>query len=152
MAQGKQTGRIPQAQHGPKSTPSRHDKQARLDRPKTNRRRTEKASIPWVDVLAERSLAMVRHVDARNEFRLPIVLAGTMLAQRRRTAASCFRAAGVSDDWDRFYDFLQTLVQQVFSVALPLLSLIVKRFEPGLGRRWKMAIDDSPSRRFGRCR
>ncbi|MFO0821392.1 MAG: hypothetical protein U1A77_25845 [Pirellulales bacterium] len=86
-------------------------------------------------VLAELSLAMVRHVDARNGFRLPIILAGAMRAQGRRTAASWFRAAGVSDGWDRFYDFLQTLGQQVFSVALPLLSLIVKRFEPGPRRR-----------------
>ena len=151
MAQGKQPERIPQAQHGPKSTPSRHDKRARLDRPNAGRRRTARASIPLVGVLAELSLAMVRYVDVRNRFRLPIVLAGAMLAQGRRTAASWFRAAGVGDDWDRFYDFLRTLGQQVFSVALPVLSLIVQRFDPGPGGRWKIAIDDSPTRRFGRC-
>jgi hypothetical protein len=93
MAQGKQPRRVPQAQHGPKSTPSHHDKRARLDRPNADRRRTEKASIPLVGVLAELSLAMVRHVDVRSGFRLPIVLAGAVLAQGRRTAASWFRAA-----------------------------------------------------------
>ena len=98
MAQGKQPERIPQAQHGPKSTPSRHDKRARLDHPNAGRRRTERASIPLVGVLAELSLAMVRYIDVRNRFRLSIVLAGAMLAQGRRTAASWFRAAGVGDD------------------------------------------------------
>ncbi|MFO0818318.1 MAG: hypothetical protein U1A77_10280 [Pirellulales bacterium] len=82
MVQGEQPERIPQAQHGPRSTPSRHDKRARLDRPKTY----------------------------------------------------------------RVYDFPQALGQQVFSVAAPLLSLSVKRFESGRDRRWKMAIDDSVSK------
>lgn len=151
MAQGKQPERIPQAQHGPKSTPSRHDKRARLDRPNAARRRTERASIPLVGVLAQLSSAMVRYVDVRHRFRLPILLAGVLLARGRRTAASWFRAAGVRDDFDRFYDFLRSLGRQVFSVALPLVSHIVKRFDPGPGGRWKMAIDDSPTRRFGRC-
>ena len=47
---------------------------------------------------------MARMLDARTAFRLPIVIAGIMLAGGRRTAANWFRAAGVKDDWDRFYD------------------------------------------------
>ena len=37
MARGKQQERIPQVPHSPKSTPSRHDKLARLARPNAER-------------------------------------------------------------------------------------------------------------------
>jgi hypothetical protein len=47
---------------------------------------------------------MDRLWGARIALRLPIVIAGMMLAGGRPTAASWFRAAGVKDDYDRFYD------------------------------------------------
>lgn len=34
---------------------------------------------------------------------------------------------------------------------LPLLIFIVKRFDPGAGGYWKVGVDDSPTKRFGRC-
>ncbi len=151
MAQRKRPGKSPQARHGKKSTPSRHDKRARLAQPNPERRRTVAASVPLVGVIAGWAAEMSRLLDVRIAFRLPIILAGALLAGGRRTAASWFRAAGVHDDWDRFYKCLQSVGKNASSLMLPLLILIVKKFDPGAGRYWKIAVDDSPTKRFGRC-
>ena len=42
--------------------------------------------------------ALQTGLDARIAFRLPIIMAGMLLAKGRRTASSWFRAAGVQDD------------------------------------------------------
>ena len=151
MAQRKQPGKSPQARHGKKSTPSRHDKRARLERPNPQRRRTEAARVPLVGRLAGWAAEMGRLLDARLGFRLPIILAGALLAGGRRTAASWFRAAGVGDDWDRFYECLQSVGRNASALMLPLAAFLVKRFDPGAGRYWRLAVDDSPTKRFGRC-
>jgi hypothetical protein len=84
-------------------------------------------------------------------FRLPILVAGAMLASGRRTAASWFRAAGVGDDWDRFYDCLQSVGKNAQVLLLPLANVLVRRFDPGPEGHWRIALDDSPTRRYGRC-
>lgn len=151
MAQRKRPGKSPQARHGQKSTPSRHDKRARLARRNRRRRRTKGANVPLVGVIAELAAGMGRLLDARIAFRLPIILAGALLAGGRRTAASWFRAAGVRDDWDRFYECLQSVGKNATALMLPLLIVIVKRFDPGAGGYWRLAADDSPTQRYGRC-
>lgn len=93
---------------------------------------------------------MSNHLDARIAFRLPIVLAGAMLAGSRRTASRWFREAGVMDDWDRFYDLLVALGKRTSALALPLVSAIFRRFDPGPEGVWTFALDDSPTKRFGR--
>lgn len=151
MAQRKRLGKSPQARHGKKSTASRHDKRARLARRNRRRRRTEAASVPLVGAIAGLAAGMGRLLDARIGFRLPIIMAGALLAGGRRTAASWFRAAGVGDDWDRFYEGLQSVGRNAATLMLPLVMFIVKRFDPGAGGYWKLAVDDSPTKRFGRC-
>lgn len=150
MAQRKRPGRSPQARHGKKSAPSRHDKRARLARPNHCRRRTLAASVPLVGVVAELAGAMGRLLDARIAFRLPIIIAGAMLAGGRRTAASWFRAAGVHDDWDRYYECLQSVGRNAAALMQPLAICIMKKFDPGEGGCWKIAVDDSPTKRYGR--
>ena len=149
MAKRKPGGRPPQAQHAKKSKPSRHDKRARLARRNRRRRRTTRAKVPLRGGLAEVAEAMGRMLDARIAFRLPIVIAGMMLAGGRRTAAGWFRAAGVKDDWDRFYDLLASVGKDAASLMLPLLILIFRRFDPGSGGYVTMGVDDSPTERFG---
>jgi hypothetical protein len=150
MAQRKRPGKSPQARHGKKSTPSRHDKRDRLAQRNRRRRRTEAASVPLVGVIASLTAEMGRLLDARIAFRLPIILVGALLAGGRRTAASWFRAAGVGDDWDRFYECLQSVGRNARALMLPLVILIVKKFDPGAGGYWKLAVDDSPTKRYGR--
>lgn len=94
---------------------------------------------------------MSRFLDKRIAFRLPIILAGAMLAGGRRTAASWFRCAGVKDDWDRFYELLQSIGKNAASLMLPILQVVLRKFDPGEHGYWTIAIDDSPTKRFGPC-
>ncbi len=151
MVKHNRSGRPPQAQHSTKSKPSQHDKRQRLVTPNPSRRRTETASIPLTGTVAALASAMGPMLDARIAFRVPIVIAGAMLASGRRTAASWFRCGGVKDDWDRFYELLQSIGMNAVSLMLPLLMFILKKFDPGQDGHWPLAIDDSPTKRFGPC-
>jgi hypothetical protein len=150
MAKRKRSGRPPQARHGKKSKPSRHDKRKRLDRRNPNRRRTKRAKVPLVGLIAALAAKMAALLDRRNGFRLPIILAGAMLAGSRRTASRWFEAAGVADDWDRFYDLLVAVGKNASPLMVPLLSHLVQKLDPGPEGHWTIAIDDSPTKRFGR--
>lgn len=150
MSQPKCPGRMPQAHHNRKSTGSQHDKRQRLASPNPLRRPTLQASVPLTGTLAQLAAAMSRVLDTRIAFRLPIVLAGAILASGRRTAASWFRCAGVTDDWDRFYELLQAIGKSAALLAFPIIQVLVRRFDPGEGGYWTLAIDDSPTKRFGR--
>ena len=80
MAKRKSSRTIPQAQHGPRSGTSRHDKRRRLSQRDPQRERTMGAKIPVVGELADATLGMSRLLDVRIAFRLPIVVAGMLLA------------------------------------------------------------------------
>jgi hypothetical protein len=121
-----------------------------LSRRDPQRERTTAAKIPLVGELAEATLGMSRLLDARIAFRLPIVVAGMLLARGRRTASRWFQGAGVKDDWDRFYELLASIGRGTSALMLPLVVRIVRRFDPGPGGRWKLALDDSPTQRYGR--
>jgi len=151
MANRKHSGRPPQAQHATKSGSSQHDKRKRLASPNPARRKTDAASVPLVGGIAADGVAMSRFLDNRIAFRRPIILAGVMLAGGRRTAASWFRCAGVKDDWDRFYELLQSIGKNAASLMLPILQVVLRKFDPGEHGYWTIAIDDSPTKRFGPC-
>jgi hypothetical protein len=89
-------------------------------------------------------------LDPRIAFRLAIVVAGMFLAGDRRTASAWFVAGGVQDDWDRFYDCLISVGRASASVATALLGLVVEKFDPRIGDRLLLAMDDSPTARYGR--
>jgi len=149
MANRKRSSRPPQPQHATKSGRSQHDKRSRLAQTDPGRRSTNAAAVPLVGGVAVLVAAMSRLLDKRIAFRLPIVIAGAMLATGRRTAASWFRCAGVKDDWDRFYDLLASIGRDATSVMLPMLRFILTKFDPGEGGYWTLAVDDSPTKRFG---
>jgi hypothetical protein len=89
-------------------------------------------------------------LDRRIAFRMAIVVAGMFLAGDRRTASAWFVAGGVQDDWDRFYDCLISVGRASASVATALLGLVVEKLAPRLGDRLLLAMDDSPTARYGR--
>ena len=89
-------------------------------------------------------------LDARMSFRLAIIVAGMLLADDRRTASSWFVAAGVLDDWDRFYDALISLGRQSREVSEVVLRFVIEKLDPGPGGRIMLAIDDTPEKRYGR--
>ena len=89
-------------------------------------------------------------MDRRIAFRLAIVVAGMFLADDRRTASAWFVAGGVQDDWDRFYDCLIRVGRTSGTLATAILGLVVQKFAPVIGDRILLAMDDSPTARYGR--
>lgn len=150
MAKRKKQSKCPQPQHKPKSRPSQHDKRKRLDTPNPRRKKTLKAKVRLTGAMANLIKSMASMLDARMAFRLSIIMAGMMLADDRRVAASWFAAAGVPDDWDRFYDCLISVGRKTQLLALPLLVAVVRKFAPGPEGHMIVAVDDSPTRRYGR--
>ena len=149
MAKRKKESKRPQAQHKAKSSPSQHDKRKRLDTRNPQRKKTVRAKVPLTGMMAGLVASMAGMLDARMAFRLSIMMAGMMLADDRRVAAAWFSAAGVQDDWDRFYDCLISVGRKARLLALPLLVAVVRKFS-AVGGRLIVAIDDSPTQRFGR--
>ncbi len=149
MAKRKPSAKPPQPQHK-KSQPSRHDRRERLLTPNPNRRRTRQAKVPLVGAMQTAIAALQQVMDRRIAFRLAILVAGMFLADDRRTASSWFVAAGVQDDWDRFYDCLASIGRQSQKLATALLTLVVRKFDPGAEGRVLLGVDDSPTQRYGR--
>ena len=149
MAKPKKPSSRPQRQHK-QSQPSQHDKRSRLEHSNPRRQTTTRATFPLVGWLAEAVAKMAAALDARIGFRLAIIVAGMFLADDRRTASSWFVAAGVHDDWDRFYDVLISVGRQSREISEVVLRLVVAKLDPGPGGRITLAIDDTPEKRYGR--
>jgi len=88
-------------------------------------------------------------LDPRIAFRLAIIIAGMLLANDRRTASAWFVAAGVQDDWDRFYDCLISLGRTSEKLGTVVLGLIVHKFAPGLLDRITVDMEILPLRVMG---
>ena len=88
MAKRKKQSKRPQAKHKPKSRPSQHDKRKRLDTRNPRRKKTVKAKVPLTGMMAGLVTSMACMLDPRMAFRLSIIMAGMMLADDRRVAAS----------------------------------------------------------------
>jgi len=86
-------------------------------------------------------------LDARNRWRLGVLLAGMLFARGRRTVTTWLRAAGVSDDFDDYYYFLAAVGSKSESVATRLVVLILQILP--LPTRLLAVIDDSPTKRYG---
>lgn len=94
----------------------------------------------WVDLLTPL-------LDSRCAWRLPIVLAGLLLARGRRTVTTWLRAQGILHDFTDYYYFLGSLGRKVEPLATRLFQLLLSRLpanEPIL-----LALDDTPTKRYG---
>ncbi|MFQ5502754.1 MAG: transposase [Phycisphaerae bacterium] len=149
MAKRKRSSKRPQPQHK-KQSKSQHDKRGRLECRNPNRKKTAKAKVPLTGAMRQAVLTLQGVMDPRIAFRLSIIVAGMLLADDRRTASSWFLAAGVQDDWDRFYDCLISIGRISAKLATVVLGLVVQKFAPGLGDRIVLGMDDSPTSRYGR--
>lgn len=149
MAKRKRSSRRPQPKYK-KQKKSQHDKRKRLQRRNPKRKKTVKAKVPLTSAM-QRAVSVLQAVmDGRIAFRLAIVVAGMLLADDRRTASAWFVAAGVQDDWDRFYDCLISVGRTSGKLATAVLGLVVQKFAPGFGDRILLGMDDSPTARYGR--
>jgi len=86
-------------------------------------------------------------LHARNRWRLPVLLAGMLLASGRRTVTTWLRAAGVSDDYQDYYYFLASVGRKSELIATQLLALVLRVLP--LPKRLLLVIDDSPTKRYG---
>ncbi len=86
-------------------------------------------------------------LDARNRWRLPVVLFGILFARGRRTVTSWLRAAGISTDYEDYYYFLSGIGIKASLLAERLLILILQVL--ALPERLLLVIDDTPTKRYG---
>lgn len=86
-------------------------------------------------------------LDSRTAWRLPIVLAGLLLARGRRTVSTWLRAQGILDDFDDYYYFLASLGRKIEPLATRLFQLVLLKLP--VGERIVLALDDTPTRRYG---
>lgn len=61
-------------------------------------------------------------LDARNRWRLAVLLAGMLFARGRRTVTTWLRAGGISDDFDDYYYFLSAVGRKSELVATLTIS------------------------------
>lgn len=87
-------------------------------------------------------------LHGRSRWRWPVLLLGALFAQGRRVVASWIRAAGVSDDYQDYYAFLQSVGRQWSRLGGRLLVLVLLRVLKDQ-QRVLLAIDDSPTKRYG---
>ena len=80
-------------------------------------------------------------------WRLSVLLMGMLFAQGRRTVTSWLRAAGVASDFRRYYYFISSVGRKSSIVATRLLLLLLAKLPAG--PRLLLAIDDTPTRRYG---
>jgi len=149
MAKCKRSSRRPQPKHK-KNNKSQHDKRKRLERRNPKRKKTTHARVPLTGAIQTAVSLLQAVMDRRIAFRLAIVVAGMFLADDRRTASAWFVAAGVQDDWDRFYDCLISVGRTSGKLATVVLGLVVRKFAPRFGDRILLGMDDSPTSRYGR--
>jgi hypothetical protein len=94
----------------------------------------------WIDRLA-------RLLDSRISWRLLPIMTGLLFATGRRTVSSWLRAGDLSKDYQEYYYFLAALGRKVKSLAAALLRIALDVVGPQ--GRVLMAIDDTPSKRYG---
>ncbi|RPI89553.1 MAG: transposase, partial [Planctomycetaceae bacterium] len=96
----------------------------------------------WIEYLSQ-------DLDRRNRWRLAPLL-GVLWATCRRTVARWNTAAGVSDDWQRYYELLWSVGRKAGSISRQLLRLAIRVIPAEhLGQFICVALDDTPTARYG---
>jgi DDE superfamily endonuclease len=94
----------------------------------------------WVEWLAA-------GLHGRSRWRLSLILLGMVFARGRRTVTTWLRAAGISDDFNDYYYFLQPLGRKSKALAERLFLLLLVHLPTG--PRLLVAVDDTPTKRYG---
>jgi DDE superfamily endonuclease len=91
-------------------------------------------------------------LERRSAPRLLALLCGALFACGRRTVTSWFRAAGITDEFRRAYSALWAAGRRGNALAYRLLGCALLPLMRALpGERLLLAIDDSPTARYGPC-
>jgi DDE superfamily endonuclease len=91
--------------------------------------------------------AFARWLDRRTAGRLPLLMAGILLASGRRTATAWFRAAGIGAEFRQAYRTIHAAGRRADLLGLTALAVV----RPCLtaSRRLTVALDDTPTPRYG---
>jgi hypothetical protein len=100
---------------------------------------------PWLSAVFHR---LARWLDRRTALRLPVLLLGILLASGRRTATSWFRAAGITDAFRPAYHTIFAVGRRTEQLAIT--AWLTARPCLVRNRRLVLAIDDTPTPRYGR--
>lgn len=99
------------------------------------------APCQWFDRLAAA-------LDKRSAARLALLFLGAVLARGRRTVTAWIRAAGLSEQFRPCYTAVAAAGRKAETVAAHLVLWVVKPLAVG-AERLTLAIDDTPTRRYG---
>jgi DDE superfamily endonuclease len=99
------------------------------------------------DLLSRVFAAFAHWLDRRTAARLPLLLAGILLARGRRTATAWFRAAGITTEFRRAYHALYAVGRRSDALAVTAWHTV----QPCLAGspRLLLGIDDTPTSRYG---
>lgn len=92
-------------------------------------------------------LDLARWLDKRTAARLPLLLAGILFATGRRTVTSWFRACGITDEFRPAYTTVCAVGREANHIAITVVQAV--RPPLLLSKRLTVAIDDTPTRRYG---
>ena len=94
------------------------------------------------------TIAIRSVLHQRSAWRLSIIFAGIVFAKGRKTITSWFRAAGITERYKAFYYFVGSIGQKTEIIATVLFEFMIKLVYKNQNRVL-MAIDDSPTKRYG---
>jgi len=92
--------------------------------------------------------ALCRVLHQRSAWRLSIIITGIILARARKTVASWFRAAGITQRYKAFYYFIGSVGRKTETIATVLFEFMVNLIY-AKDTRVLMALDDSPTKGYG---
>jgi len=104
--------------------------------------------LPPPDPLARAIECIASCLQARSAERLPAILSGVLFARGRRTVTSWFRAAGISAEFRQGYSTIWACGRKAHLQAVHILDAVETLIA---GKRMVVAIDDTPSKRYGPC-
>ena len=97
-------------------------------------------------LLASAFVDLAHWLDRRSARRLPLLLLGILFAKGRRTVTSWFRAAGIADDFRPYYTTVCATGREAEHMAISVVGAVRPLLDP---RRLRVAIDDTPTPRYG---
>jgi len=101
------------------------------------------AGVQWFSALAAA-------LDARSAPRLAQLFLGAILARGRRTVTSWIRAAGLAGEYRPCYTTVAAAGRRADEMAARLVAAVVRPLVAGVDRL-VLAIDDTPTERYGPC-
>ena len=94
------------------------------------------------------TIAIRSALHQRSAWRMSIIIAGIVFARGRKTITSWFRAAGITERYKAFYYFVGSIGQKTQIIATVLFEIMIKLVYKNQNKVL-MAIDDSPTKRYG---